>query len=48
MDPETPPGAKQDPRAQRARMILLIIAAALTISPAIVYVLLARGSAPTP
>jgi hypothetical protein len=48
MDPETPHGAKPDPRAHRARLILLVVAAALIISPFVVYLLLEKGAGPRP
>jgi hypothetical protein len=48
MDPETPDGSKPDPRAERARMILLIVMAVFVFAPLVIYLVVSRGAAPRP
>jgi hypothetical protein len=48
MDTDNQNGAKADPRAQRARTILLVVMAVFIVAPVILYILVTRGAAPGP
>jgi hypothetical protein len=48
MDTETPEGSKPDPRAERARMILLIVMAVFVFAPLVIYLVVSKGAAPRP
>ncbi|HXQ80228.1 MAG TPA: hypothetical protein VN775_02875 [Opitutaceae bacterium] len=48
MDPETPETAKADPRARRARAIILVVMAVFIAAPVIVWLLTGRGAQPRP
>jgi hypothetical protein len=48
MDPKPRDESKADPRAERARTILMIVMAVFVFAPLVVYLLVSKGAAPRP